>query len=107
MKPLTDEQQKLVEANHNLIYFLLKTYKWTIDKYYDIAAIGLCKAAQRYDESRGVNFSTYAMRVMYNEVIKEIRKEKAKKRSAFEEVSINDMQLIAPEEDQPENKIIY
>jgi DNA-directed RNA polymerase specialized sigma subunit len=106
MKPLTDEQQKFVEANHNLIYFLLKTYKWTIDKYYDVAAIGLCKAAQRYDASRNYAFSTYALRVMYNEVVREIRKEKAKKRSAFEEVSINGMQIIAPDEYEPE-KIIY
>ena len=46
---MTEEQKKLVEDNHNLIYWLLHKYGLSIDDYYDIVAIGLCKAAIDYN----------------------------------------------------------
>lgn len=42
---MTDEQKQLVEQNHNLIYFYLYRHNLSIEEYYDVAAIGLCKAA--------------------------------------------------------------
>ena len=42
---LNDEQRKLVADNHNLIYQYLIDNNLPQDEYYDIAAIGLCKAA--------------------------------------------------------------
>lgn len=74
---LTLEQQKLVEDNHNLIYSLLKAMSVSADDYYDVAAIGLCQAAALFDASKGLKFSTYAYTAMRNEVLKEIRKDKA------------------------------
>lgn len=74
---LTPEQQKLVEDNHNLIYSFLNSRGLSIDDYYDVAAIGLCQAAALFDASKGLKFSTYAYTAMRNEVLKEIRKEKA------------------------------
>lgn len=71
---MTQEQQKLVEDNHNLIYHFLRKYKLEHDKWYDMAAIGLCKAAISYDESIS-KFSTYAYKVMLNTVFKEKNKE--------------------------------
>lgn len=67
---LTSAQQKLVEDNHNLIYSFLNSQHLPHIDYYDIAAIGLCKAAIHYDQSRSKQtaFSTYAYRVMYNEI---------------------------------------
>lgn len=64
---MTDEQKKLVEDNHNLIYSFLYKYGLSIDEYYDIAAIGLCKAGINYN---GVDssFSVYAYACMYNEL---------------------------------------
>lgn len=65
--PLNDEQQKFVEANHNLIYAYAHKHNLDLDEYYDILAIALCHAALRYDPSKGL-FSTYAYRAMRNEV---------------------------------------
>lgn len=64
---MTEEQRKLVEENHNLIYFYLHKRGLSIDEYYGLAAIGLCKAAMTYKD--GVSeFSTYALKCISNEV---------------------------------------
>ena len=41
---LTNDQRKLVEQNHNLIYAFLHTKNLNIEEWYDICAISLCKA---------------------------------------------------------------
>lgn len=64
-KTLNKEQQELVEKNHNLIYEFAKNKGLAIDEYYGILAIGLCKAALAYDESKG-KFSTIAYCCMSN-----------------------------------------
>ena len=67
---MTEEQKKLAEENHSLIYFYARKYnisKKEFDDMYGILAIGLCKAARDYDESRGSAFSTVAMGYMLNE----------------------------------------
>lgn len=70
---ITEEQRKLVEENHNLIYSFLQKYKLSVDDYYGLAAIGLCKAGSAFDVSKS-NFSTYAYKCMFNEIMHEIRK---------------------------------
>ncbi len=70
-KTLNDQQRKLVEDNHNLIYSFLKSKNLSLDAvedWYGTAAIGLCKAALCYDESRNARFSTLAYIIMENEV---------------------------------------
>lgn len=64
---MTDEQRKLVEENHNLIYGFLNKEELEDDDYYDIVAIGLCKAAMNYNEKKG-KFSTFAYKCMNAEV---------------------------------------
>ena len=67
---MTEKQKKLAEENHSLIYFYARKYnmsKQEFDDMYGILAIGLCKAARDYDESRGSAFSTVAMGYMLNE----------------------------------------
>lgn len=54
---LSDEQVKLVEENHNLIYSFLSSNNFLADDYYDLAAIALCETALHYDPSKG-SFST-------------------------------------------------
>ena len=66
---LTKKQQELIEQNHNLIYKFAYNKNLAIDEYYDILAIGMCKAAMTHDESKG-EFSTYVYCCMYNEVKK-------------------------------------
>ena len=64
---LTEEQKKFAEENHNLIYSFLVNKKLNFEKYYDIVAIGFCKAVKSYESSKG-SFSTYAYICMSNEV---------------------------------------
>ena len=64
---LNEEQRELVTKNHDLIYSFAHKMKISIDDYYDVLAIGLCKAAKVYDPSKGT-FSTLAYRCMNNEV---------------------------------------
>lgn len=66
-EPLTKQQQKLVEENHNLIYSFANKKNLNIDEYYDILAIELCRAAKIFDENKG-NFSTVAYSCMMNEL---------------------------------------
>lgn len=70
---LTEEQKKTVSENHNLIYGIASKMNLSIDEYYDILAIGLCKAAMSFDETRGA-FSTFAYCCMRNEVYEYQRK---------------------------------
>lgn len=78
---MTKEQEQLVTDNHNLIYFFLN--KWgkileysDMTDYYDICAIGLCKAAITYDSSKDVKFATYAGVYIENEIKIELRNRK-------------------------------
>jgi len=64
---LTQEQQDIVTKNHDLIYGCANKYNLSIDEYYDILAIGLCKAANNYLPKLG-EFSTFAYTCMFNEV---------------------------------------
>lgn len=75
---LNSTQQKLVEDNHNLIYSFLQSRHLSCDAvedWYGAAAIGLCKAALAYDETRDVKFSTLAYIVMENEIRTTMRKD--------------------------------
>ena len=87
---LTDEQKKLVEDNHNLIYFTIHKYNLDIEEYYDILALALCRAAINYDINKGTTFSTYAISAMKGAFLQEIRKSKAQRRSGTC-ISINDV----------------
>ena len=48
---MTRESQRLVEDNHNLIYKFLRNHNLE-DDWYDVAAIGLCKAANNYNSDK-------------------------------------------------------
>lgn len=69
-----EDIKKIVEENHNLIYSFLNIRNLNIEEYYDIAALGLMKAAKTFDPNRKVKFSTYAYTVMYNFIQHEWRK---------------------------------
>jgi len=60
---MTENEQKQVEENINLVHHMLKKYPWTkddYDDYFQIGAYGLCMAVQGFDENKGFEFSTYA-----------------------------------------------
>lgn len=64
---LNEEQRKLAEENHNLIYKFAWTKHADLEEFYDIFAIGLCHAAYAYDPSKGFKFSVLAYQCMTNE----------------------------------------
>lgn len=67
--------QQLVIENENLVYDIIhKRFRGNLD-YVDIGWIGLIKAANTFDQSRGAKFSTYAYRIVFNEICMEIRKQ--------------------------------
>lgn len=68
---LTEEQKKLVEDNHNLIY----SYIWKkglnnneTEDWYGIFAVSLCNAAKLYDPDKGYRFTTLAFTAMENDL---------------------------------------
>lgn len=66
-EPLTDAQRETAGQNHNLIYTFAHKKNISTDEYYDILAIGLCKAAKGYVKGK-YKFSTYAFVCMNNEL---------------------------------------
>lgn len=64
---LTEEQKKLVSDNHNLIYKYAHKHNLSVEDYYDLLAIGLCKAAQIYNPDKG-ELSTIAFVYMRYEL---------------------------------------
>lgn len=69
-----EEVDKMVEENIGLVNFIMnKYYKNSVyihndlrDDIYQEASIGLFKAAQTYDETKGIRFSTYASKAIRN-----------------------------------------
>lgn len=80
------DTKQFIEENHNLIYKFLQQYNLSMDDYYDIAAIGLCKAAKKFDPERGVTFSTYAFKSMQNEYFMTLRKKQLPTMSIYEKL---------------------
>ena len=65
-KLMTEEQQQLVIDYYNLIHFVLKRYKNQIpaenyDDYEQVSAVALCLAAMRFNENKGLSFTTFAV----------------------------------------------
>lgn len=65
---LTDKYIKLIDENHNLIYSYIAKYNLDLDEYYGILALAMCEATPKYDETRGVKYSTFCFRVFSNTV---------------------------------------
>jgi RNA polymerase sigma-B factor len=67
---------ELVRRNQNLLHHILKRFAYASEPYEDllqVANLGLIKAAQRYDPSRGVRFSTYATAIVDGELRHHLR----------------------------------
>lgn len=95
---LTEKEQKFAEKNHNLIYYYLHSRNLNYEEFYDIVAIGLCKAAKSYDTSKGYSFSAYACRCMYNEVGNYLAKER--RRFGLKDTSLLSLDDTIPNRDE-------
>lgn len=78
--PLTSEQRQMVEDNIKLAYSaahrLIRHTPLEFEDLLGVCMFGLSKAALNYDPNKGVQFSTFATRVMQNEVFMANRKER-------------------------------
>lgn len=79
---LNDQQRRIVEENHNLIYAFMNQHKLDSEEYYGLCAIGLCKAAETMDKNKHYSLSTYAFKCMENEIRDSIRGTNAEKRKS-------------------------
>lgn len=76
---LNDEQRKLVEDNHDLIYWYANKGGLALGEWYDLLAITLCYSALKYNPNKGA-FSTYFKLRADGMVSKEYRKHNTQKR---------------------------
>ena len=87
MRKMTDEQRALAEAHLQLVTWVLnnRVAFWRRDEYDDMwqaGAIGLCRAARLFDESKGVKFGTYAAVFIYGEMIDSGKREQRRAKIA-------------------------
>lgn len=71
-----DKKERLVTENINLIYLVMKRFRnrgIENDDLFQVGAVGLTKAAERFDESRGYTFSTYAVPMIIGEIQRFLR----------------------------------
>ena len=73
-----DEEAKniLIERNLRLVAHVIKKYESTgedVEDLISIGTIGLIKAINTFDESRGTRLATYAARCIENEVLMHLR----------------------------------
>ncbi len=82
---MPESVEKLLEDNLKLANFVAKSYLDCGIEEEDIksiAKLGLLKAAYRYEPEKGYAFSTFAVRVMQNTIMHELRKSRAVIRKA-------------------------
>lgn len=76
-----DEINDLIINNQKLAYEIVHRYREKVKAFIEyedlksIALLGLVKAANTFDSSKGNTFSTYAFRVIENQILMQIRKD--------------------------------
>lgn len=84
---LTEDQEKLVIENLGLTHFIAQRYfhdYLTRDDLASCGAIALMDASRKFDESKGVKFSTFASKVINFQLCKVVRRTKS-----FQTASLN------------------
>lgn len=84
-KPLTLEQQRFAEENHDVIYSFMR-YKHLSYDYYDIIVFGYLRAVRKYldrPELRQYSFKTIANYAMNTDLCNYYRKQSRKKRKTY------------------------
>lgn len=82
MQLTTNEKNDMALEHRKLIYYTAQMFKNSgIDKeeLESICEFGFSKALDKYDKSKGIKFTTYAVSCMKNEVLCQIRKDKSHK----------------------------
>ena len=98
----SDKINRLVTENINLIYLVMKRFRNRgVDRedLFQIGAVGLTKAAQRFDESKGFAFSTYAVPLIIGEIQRFLRDDGMVSKSGYRRrsfTSVRKMMLRIP-----------
>lgn len=75
---LSDSQRQIVEENMKLVFYIVNNKvnisRASYDDVVQIGMLGLCKAVLAFDETKGLNFSTFATRCIMNEILMFYRK---------------------------------
>lgn len=84
ISPLTAEEKKAAEENHNLVYDFLHRHGYSLEDYYDIAIFGFLKAVQVYSRREDLRnkyaFPFISQQYMRSEIGNHCRMKDAKKR---------------------------
>lgn len=98
-----DAEEKLFLENDKLCYYIAKKFNNTqldLDDLASMARIGLLKAYKAFDSSKNFKFTTFSIRLMYNEILMFLRSNKKHKSNISLETPIaidkdgNDLTLI-------------
>ena len=88
-----ESKRRMVEGNMRIALYVARKYEGALesDDLVALAMLGLVKAGNSFDPSKGVLFSTYSARVVENEILMAIRKTKktSKDISIFTQVGID------------------
>ena len=97
------EINELIINNENLAYYIANKYKLKVGRYIDfdelksICLLGLVKAGNAYDIDRKTSFSSFACKVIINEVLWELRKMHPKKYNntvSLDDVFVNNLTYL-------------
>lgn len=72
---ILEERNKLIEENMSLVYHIANKYfynYWDIEELIGEGFIGLIRAAEKFDSSKDLKFTTFAYTCIYNEMCKYI-----------------------------------
>lgn len=93
---MTEAQTRLVQDNLKLVFDVLnRKYPWLAydEDVISVGNLGLCKAAMTFDPEKGFAFSTFAWRVILNEIRMYLRKDlKIKEHEHSSKFSRDDVQ---------------
>ena len=88
LKPFTEEEKRLAENNHDLVYQFLKAHNYSMEDYYNIVVFGYLKGIQKYcryvGNSAGNNLDGICWNCMRSEMKSHFKMETAKKRQPAE-----------------------
>lgn len=92
---MTEERKQLVTENIGLAHYVANRFRSNAVEYEEVIAtayLGLVKAATRYDFDREIRFGTFAIKVIFNEILIYLR-------NSRKHVAVSLNTLILPDED--------
>lgn len=90
LQPLTEQEKKFAEENHNLVYDFLHKRNYNVEDFYSIVIFGYLKAVQMYQRRKSLQekcgFSVIAFQYMHAEIQMHFRAVDSQKRKPTESI---------------------